>query len=262
MFTAMKRMYLMAVAAALSCACSVKEERSECPCLLNLVFDEVIDSGRFDEAVATVGPSPEVLIGQELVEMEECRESGYEVSVPRRTMMTSVVCGCGEDLFNAVSVRAGTSGVMAFSGEVECRDDRVDVLVDLHKQYCCLTLVLEGYRSADELPFEIRMSAPTDGIGLYDLKPCGGPFSATVSGYLTVNVPRQDPGAVITLGLYDGDGNLIFESDISEKLRKVGYDWTDTDLADAVVVLDYARLECDIEILPWDDNGQYRQIDI
>ena len=262
MFPAMKRLFYMVAAAVLSCACTVKEERSGCPCLLNLVFDEVIDSGRFDEAVATVGPSPEIMIDQEVVAMEECLESGYEVSVPRRTMKTSVVCGCGEDLFNAVYVRAGSSEVMAFSGEVECRDDREDVLVDLHKQYCCLTLILEGFSVDDELPFEIRLSAPTDGIGLYDLKPCGAPFSVTVSGELTVNVPRQDPGAVITLGLYDRDGELIFESDISEKLRKVGYDWTATDLADAVVVLDYARLDCNIEVLPWDDNGQYRQIDI
>lgn len=262
MKSAMKRLYLLAVAAALSSACTVKEERSGCPCLLNLDFDEVIEAGRYEEAVATVGPSPDLLIEQELLEMEPYRGVGYEVSVPRRMILTSVVCGCEENLFSSTSVRVDTSPVMAFAGSVECADDREQILVKLHKQFCNITLVLEGFHSAEEFPYEIRITAPTNSLSLYDLKPCGGPFSATVKGDLNVNVPRQDPKATITVGLYEDGGEPLFESDISAKLAALGYDWTAVNLADAVVVIDYSHLDCSVEILPWEENGQYRQIDI
>lgn len=258
----MKRLYLTAAAAILSFSCTVKEERTDCPCLLTLDFDEVIDDGRYHEAVTTVGTSPDKTLEQELVLMAPYKDVGYEISVPRRMVNTSVVCGCGADRVSGESVIVGTLPVMAFALAVHCSGDKETVGVRLHKQSAVVKLQPEGFDATEEYPFEVRLNAATSALTLYDLKPCGEPFSAMFGEDLSVSIPRQAPDAVLSLDmLADGD-EPVFSVDLAAKLSAAGYDWTAEDLADIVVNIDFARMACSISVLPWEDNGEYGEIDI
>lgn len=252
------------VAVLLLACCSVKEERSGCPCLLNLDLDEVIAEGRFSEAVATVGPSSERPVGQETIEVEPYRGVGYEITVPRRSMMTSVVCGNAPSSVIGSCVDAGTSPVMAFAEKVnlDSETERAQVLVRLHKQYCRMTLVLEGYSAGADFPFVIDLKAQTRSIDLYGLEPCGDPLEETLPENLVINIPRQNPSAPLSLVLKDLTGEVQYEMDLGAKLAAAGYDWTDEDLSDVSVTLDYSHLQCSVTVLDWEDDSQYRQIDI
>lgn len=258
----MRRLFLTVAAAAILSSCTVKEERSDCPCLLNFDLDEVIESGTYAEAVTTLGPSSEGVRERELLEISPYKGIGYEVSVPRKLINTSVVCGVGPELFSGESVNAGTSPVMAFARAVHCREDREIVVVRLHKQYCRVTLQPEGFGSAEEYPFKVRLNASTGSLGLYGLEPCGEPFSAMFQDNLTINVPRQAEGAKLTVDMFGEEPEPVFTVDLSAKLEAAGYDWTEEDLADVSVRIDFARMTCSVVVLPWEENSEYMQIDI
>lgn len=258
----MRTLYLTAVVAVFLSSCTVKEERSGCPCLLNLDLDEVIDDGRYAEAVTTVGPSPEGMHDRKLLDIIPYKGVGYEVSVPRKAINTSVVCGVEPEFFSSSSVVVGTAPVMAFASLVPCKGDRECVVVRLHKQYCRVTLQPEGLQSASEYPFRVRLDAPTESLDLYGLEPCGNPFTAMFQDDLTVNVPRQAVDASLTLDMLGDDSKPVFSIDLSAKLAAAGYDWTEEDLADISVKLDYSRMTCSVVILPWEENSEYMQIDI
>lgn len=258
----MRLSFLTAAAAAILSSCTVKEERTGCPCLLNLDLDQVIETGNYEEAVTTLVPTPEGVRERELIELSPYMGIGYEVSVPRKVINTSVVCGVGQEFFSESSVNAGTAPVMAFAEAVRCREDRETVEVMLHKQYCRVTLLPEGFDSASEYPFRVRLDASTGALDLCSLEPCGEPFSAMFGDDLTINVPRQADGAPLILDMLADGPEPVFSVDLSAKLAAAGYDWSAEDLADVSVKVDFARMTCSVAVLPWDENSEYMQIDI
>lgn len=258
----MKRLFLTVAAAALLSSCSVKEERSGCPCLLKLDFDEVIDNGRYEEAMTTLSPSLKSAGERTPLRIGSYKGIGYEVGVPRRLISVSAVCGAGQELFDGDAVMAGDVPVMAFAASADCRSDTETVRVRLHKQYCRVTVQPEGFASSSEYPFRVRINASTGALDIFDLSPCGSPWTGMLDDDLTVDVPRQRPDALLTLDMLSDSSETVFSIDLSAKLEAAGYDWTDEDLADISVKVDFVRMTCSVAVLPWDESSEYRQIDI
>lgn len=256
-------------------SCSVKETRSGCPCSLVLDLDEVIESGTYVEAVASVDPVGLPDPGREKIDIPSYLGTGYERTVPKNLVLTSVVCGFKNNLFEGDAVRVRNDcqadPIMAFALAKECREDRELVHVALHKQYCRIYFTFEEDAAADGYPFILRVRAACNGFRLYDLSPVEGRFEAVAcendKGILSLDVPRQN-GALLILELLDSESygqgveEVVCEVDLGERLRSMGYDWNAEDLDDASVRIDCSLVEIELGVLPWENEYGYSDWEI
>ena len=271
----MKRFKYVAVALLAFSSCTIKEPRAGCPCLLKLDLDEVIASGRYSKAVATLGPCSDKRIGQEMIEVAPYAGTGYEKTVPRQLVRTSVVCGFNNSIFHSdtlwVNENVQADPIWAFALEKECTEEVETVHVSLHKQFCRMNFVAAGESDLRDYPYVLRVKAGCCGIKLYDLQPVEGTFSAVVredaAGRLTLDVPRQKENALL-LEMLDrtafekGGTEVLYTLDLGQKLEQTGYEWAAEDLDDVTVKIDYARASFSVEVLPWDDDYGYSEVEI
>lgn len=256
-------------------SCTVKEPRDGCPCLLKLDLDEVIASGRYDKAVATLGPCSGASIGQEMIDVAPYAGTGYEKTVPRSLVRTSLVCGFKNSIFRSDTIRVNPNlpadPIWAFALEKECTEEVETVHVSLHKQYCRMNFVAAGEADMQGYPYVLRVRAGCSGMRLYDLQPVEGDFSAVVRedsvGRLSLDVPRQKENELL-LEMLDrtafekGNIEVVYRLDLGRKLAQTGYEWAAVDLDDVTVKIDYARASFSVEVLPWNDDYRYSELEI
>ena len=257
-----------AVLALLAASC-VKEERTDCPCFLTLDLDKVISDSDYSEAVATLGPCTDRTIDQKRIALMDYEGVGYEKKVPKETVRISVVCGFKNGNFRddcyLVPENQQSDPIMAFAESRRCSRERESAEVELHKQYCRIKFKFLGIGEDEEIPYDLRIRADCNGIGLYDLQPIEGAYTATAlksnSGELTMILPRQKSGAV-ALDLVDAGGDVVHVMDVGARMDLLGYDWTKADLDDVSIEIDFCSATMNVGILPWDINYDYETIDI
>ena len=246
----------------LVCSCSIKEDRTPCPCYLVLDLDPLIEAGDYRESLVSV--SSDMLISQEKIELAPYEDIGYEVKVPRRTIRMSVAAGVQSASWHGDTLRceenAEADALYAWSHAQVCDDDMVYLSPKLHKQYCLVGFNILGYDDG-EYEYALRLRADCNALRLYDLKPVEGNYSATVrlsnSGSYSVRVPRQADNRLrldILMpdrrGVY-GDDDLVSTFDIGAEMAALGYDWTKEDLDDVVVTVDMVQANISVEIHEW-----------
>ena len=240
----------------LQTACSVKEDRMPCPCLLHLDFvcPETEDMGLVGLKVTSLNG----FVWRDTVDVSG-GWNGYSLPVPQSSLH--------------VSAWAGDDGLVSESGLVipygdDCpkvfmhdSDIRIDgeychETVTLRKNHCVLTLVTEG---EEKLSSVLRLKGNVAGYDAWGV-PLNGDFSFVLEeggledGYLAV-LPRQNDASLI-LEADDGKGsNVAFA--IGQYIVSSGYDWTAPDLDDIRVTLDYALTEIRVVIGAWESVYGY-----
>ena len=271
-------------------SCSVKEDRSGCPCWMMVEMpgqawhdgEKVGQDGRFpvgagDDGTVVLrlrGNSDEDAVDYEYQVTEAVRVDvgALEYEVPRGSVGVSAVA-----FGNEIPGRAGYDGKSAgdeirvpvgeqmdslygFFKMYHTRCESVLCDVELHKEFCTVSFTLgeDGYTS----PYDIEVWGNVAGVSAWDLMPLEGDFRFAPSpegGVYRVRVPRQLDASLELVMLempdqagHDGERAVVDRLPLGEYIARSGYDWAAEDLADVHIALDMEKQQVMITVSDWD----------
>jgi hypothetical protein len=250
-------------------SCSLKEDRSGCPCWMAVEMPEQVghDGGQVDNDDCVVlrlrGNSDEDEVGYsyQVTEAVKPDVGALEYEVPRGSVGVSVI---------GMPDRVGHDGIVGYDGD-EIRipvGEQMDSLygffrmfytrcesvlcdVELHKEFCTVSFTLgdDGYVS----PYDLEVWGNVAGVSAWDLMPLEGDFRFTPSpedGVYRVRVPRQVDNSLELVMLEDSE--IVDRLPLGEYIARSGYDWAAEDLADVHVALDMEKQQVMITVSGWD----------
>lgn len=238
----------------LSVGC-VKENREECPCRLILDLSNV-DSTRIDIVNITLtANSGFVYKGSRPVPSDE-----DVILVPRGDVFLNVSYNDdGMMTSSGLKIPEGhdcppvymCSSLVSTSG---CEFVRKSV--KMMKNHCVMTIYLEDDET--DFPFDIIVKGNVCG---YDSSgvPMKGRFSCApimlAEDKFTAILPRQMDASLV-LEVNDGSETLKNFA-LGEYVKACGYDWSEDDLKDISVRIDYARTKVVVEVKDWSEVCEF-----
>ncbi|MBR5836685.1 MAG: hypothetical protein IKY66_11095 [Bacteroidales bacterium] len=238
----------------ISSACSVKEDRSPCSCLL--MFGMTCPDKVRTETAEIQITSGEGFMWSERIDLSEAEGSVY---TPRADLHIRAWTGYGElEVGQGILIPSGQDCPRVYMHDSDVRPDgecfRTDVI--LRKNHCVMTLLVVG---DGRINADLRLKgnvAGYDAVG----NPYPGDFDFLLTdgglseGYTAV-LPRQTDASLM-LVIDDGVGNHR-EFALGRYIVASGYDWTAEDLGDVTVTLDYAQTEIRLVIGGWESIYRY-----
>ncbi|MCQ2143059.1 MAG: hypothetical protein MJY56_03215 [Bacteroidales bacterium] len=239
-------------------SCSIKEDRRECPCYLEVDLSEL-----------SAELSPEVFLSIE-------GEGGFSfsktitpdefgslltVKVPRTGVGVQAYYGAwaGEASGRAdLSIPLGSEcpPLYLHYSYVDTSEDVARDTVRLHKDYCLLDVTMLS--SDGEFPFSVAVIGRVDGYE-DDGRPHTGRFDVrelpTIEGRFLVRIPRQNDNSLI-LEIYDDEG-VLRRFALGEYIASSGYDWSAPDLRDIAVKVDYSKIAITVSVGSWSETFSY-----
>lgn len=248
-------------------SCSVKEDRSPCPCYINLNVDQVVQNPDYTEGLVTV-MTADAIIEQKRIRLADYEGKGYDVVVPRRTIHAMTAVGHEDLWWKTDTLYAATNlewgPVMLAHETVVCDDDDKLLTMDFHKEYCRINFVLVGVVDLEDYPFDIRVRANCNALRMRDGKPIRGRYTAYANpsntAMYSVLVPRQEDHEMIVDLLWHSDthdytvNDYVVTLEVGKQMQKTGYNWEKDDLDDVYVTIDVVKATVGISIRPWDSD--------
>ena len=259
--------FLLLVIVLLCAGCSIKEDRSECPCTLVLNLNDV--RKEYFSFLTVRAESSDGFLFQDIVPCSGLSDR-LILKVPRTDIRVNVV---GEAVMNAIEegddacvplgeIRNNGSYIIPewsecppvylFMTKVSTVSDLVEVPVSLKKNYCRISIEMLAVQS-----YEFGLGIVGNFCG-YDVagRPLPGDFgfsSIIKNGKVVeVSVPRQEDNS-LRMQLSDtGDGGVVREFALGEYIAAVGYDWAAEELEDIHVVIDYVRTKITFKVRDWE----------
>jgi len=262
---------LAAVSLALSC--SVKENRHDCPCYVNVNIDDYLTSG-FDRALLSFSSGG--LIGREEVELSQFEEVGYEQAMPRRRGRVAVAAGLGKTMVRSDTLLTPygleADPLWLFCEEFVCSDDEYRIESVARKQYCRLVIGVKGLASGEEYDYSFVVKGNSNALDMYSATAIEGDYCAEATrnetGIFSVRIPRQKKSELLLevlerKALSSTEGRKVkFTVDLSAIFTASGYNWERKDLLDAEVSIDYANAQVSFRIEGWQTDDVFGDIKI
>ena len=232
---------IVSIASLLAAGCSIKEDRSFCPCVLNLSFSlsGVRDGTLWFHLVTDGGFTLSDSVGF------SGGAAVYEAMVPRGSCSVTAVQGdMGLYAPDAGEIMAPPGGgfppLWSCSLDFDTRSDMKTVPVTLHKQHCVLSLSFKKVPPGS-LPLSFNIAGSSRGVTGAGVPVAGNLSSAAASPdgiSFRAIIPRQ-AGGDLMLGVTDGH-KVLRTFALGSLLGEWGYDWTLDDLEDVSLEVDYA----------------------
>lgn len=250
---AMRKAILITLAAAALASCSVKEDRTPCPCWLNVDLDGCLEYS----TDVTVAAWNDRNIYMENVSAADYAD-GYEKPVPKGHVTSTVFCGLIRSTHSAgrITIPYGEQAdpLRAHRNLVECTGEFARDTAVMNKQYATVYLKIEE-TTEEEYPFGLEVESDVNGIEISSLRPTDGAFRypLTLSSDRTcqVRLPRQKDDSRPVIVVYD-KGIETDRLPLWEWILKTGYSWRDRDLKDIYIGVDYVRAEVSVAIQGWE----------
>ncbi len=229
--------------------CSVKENRSLCPCRLVLDFSEVDTS--VVKSVDMEVTSDGFVFTDELASMGMCSEQ--IVYVPRKRVGLGIWNGAeGLRDGKGIHIPLGKDSppVYFHVAGIDADCEMVHEKVIMRKNHCRLTVNIEHGESE---PWKVCIYGNVDGY-MPDGSPSVGDFryepSADDGGGYKVILPRQLDDS-LAMEIDDGSGVLKHFS-LGIYVKQSGYDWDEPDLKDLTIDIDVAFAQITLSVQGWD----------
>ena len=234
-------------------SCSVKEDRSDCPCYLE------VDLSQTDAAYVRLN----AWCGMASVFSESVprsrRDDFHEYRVPRGQVLLSAYRET-PGLFLNGNVLAITEGsqmdsLFACTTRVDTDAEVVHETIRLQKNFTTVSVIFED--EADGRPADCRMEVygTVAGVNARTLMPMSGRFfciagKADEGGY-AFRLPRQ-MDAELSAVLYSPDGGLMDIYHLGDLIQKAGFDWSRESLGDIEIRVDKPEAGFTITVKEWD----------
>ena len=248
----------LAAVLALLASCSVKEDRDECPCWLEVAVSGCERIAR-NITVSAWNPSTVFMEGIDVRDYPK----GYERKVPKGYLTVSAFAGrkvqelSGESL--VIPDGLPCDSLWAHRALVNCNGEFARDTAVLHKQFATVHLKIDNLKEGEQYPYALVLRSRFDGLRLTDCSPHAGVWSCDLDrlpdGTYVFRVPRQGDGSLaIDLML---DGEKMDEYPVGEYILQSGYSWLSEDLDDIWIGMDYGGSEPNIVIEKWGDSDPY-----
>lgn len=235
-------------------SCSIKEDRTHCPCRLSMDITACSPYG--EKVILAAWGTGRIFC--ETVAVSDYPET-YDRGVPKG-YVHAIACSALEE--SALSGRyilipegRQTDKVMARSELVDCRGETAHDKVTLHKQYATVHLNVDC-PDGGAYPYSLAVKGNINGLDLVTLEPVEGPYSSALQANpdgtsWEFRLPRQKTGSKIEL-------QVIHEGEVRDTLplyrwiEATGYSWKETDLKDISITMDYARTHVTVIVQGWE----------
>ncbi len=239
----------------LAVSCTVKEDRSDCPCILTIDFSSCNEN---KETLSVKGWTGADALFDYKVLVKDYPD-GMRVTVPKGRFRYNVCAMAssyhisGTSVFCPLGKQAGA--LFAYKKTLIASGEEAYDRVYLHKQYAVLNISFGNNEGDNAGITEIRIRADYNGMSLDDLSPIAGAFSSTAAasdGYFSISLPRQGDGKII-MDIYAGEDH-VKEIDLAAVLLENGYSWESEDLNDAWIDFDMGQIKGDVESEDWEEG--------
>lgn len=240
----------------LPASCSVREDRGECPCWLEVFCAGCPEDGLFFSADAPDGRTSDWHFVR-----TDFSPSATVTVARRRQVWCSWADGHGIEVDGRIyRIDAGRQcdSLYSWHGGKDCRCESQKDTIVLHKQFCTVFLTLSNPGKGD-YPFEIEVRGNSAGLDLISGIAVDGRFRfrpRIEQDRCSFRLPRQCPGSELTLAFYR-DGEFLSAADLGNAMLESGYDWEDIDLEDVRLDIQYSRLTGVIKIEDWEDGRSW-----
>lgn len=240
----------------LLCSCSVKENRTSCPCWLK-VFVSTCHQYCNDLTISTWGESQ---LFSDRIALGD-HPNYYEKTVPkgfvRSVAYTGVKRGSIEDGRYLIERGNDADSLYSHSSMVDCRGEFATDTVRFHKQFARVFIKVE-MEEGDNYPYEFIVRSNVCGMDMKDQSLIFGefekPFSVDEYGETVFSLPRQEAESdVLQIHMYR-NGILIKTIPLAKQVREAGYSWLTKDLKDIYLGIDYAEAMVSISVQGWEDG--------
>lgn len=249
-------------------SCSVKEDRGECPCYLQLVPNEgrkMAESGGFLVHVYNDEHSVEVL---DSIPWKSFAKNNYETPIARGRKTVCCISGVSAQIAEGelLLIEHGhqADSIFACSEMLDAIRETVSSRVVSNKQYTNVFMKYKG--SGDSgFPYCFVLRGNVCGINMRTLQPVPGAFEYRTGvpdklDIIRFRLPRQ-MDASLMLDIYDkDDGKLIDSYAVGESIVDSGFDWTAADLDDIYIGIDKYPNTITVTVLDWEYAGAYEEL--
>lgn len=248
-----------ALCAALLLSCTVKEDRTGCPCFLTFDFGgveaaDLMERG-LDSLVLAVSAGSAFYAEEGFALRDHVQE--YSLAVPKTQVCAFVACGAGKADVSPDGFRIPEGSecpALYMSSETfTAETDEMRRAVTFHKSYCMLTVSMKTSFNAQVRPCRISLEGSVAGCSM-DGTPADGVFrcfsSPSAGGLCHLNIPRQKD-ASLRLVIEFLDSGEIRSFPVGEYIIESGYDWRAADLEDVSVEMDFSRSSLTVSTSKW-----------
>lgn len=265
-----------ALSGTLTSCSSIFEDRTECPCRLYVDLDKsperpVCDLFVWNEETTALKETADARdYNDQYPFCRGVRKNIYDISA---------AAGCRNNYLEGrtLLLKPGTQcdSLWAYcSRNLDCTGESAYDTVRLHKQYAAVLMALK-INEIEDFPYHIVLKSDAKGIDLCNVKePILGtfgpknsersdgeydaafslPLELPASGECRFNLQRHGRGSLnIRIELFDKNGSFYMGYNLGEEINRSGYDWTEDDLKDIRIDIDFSRQEIkNIVVTPWD----------
>ena len=231
-------------------SCSVKEDRSDCPCFLTLDLREVPVAVPEEAFPVRWHLTQGAWSDTGLLSKEDCEAGVFHVAMPRGGAQVYAVTGDEGQFDEGLEIEPGHGcpPVRLWTAAIDARGENAQATVRLRKMYCRLTIRLTGTPASRPYRFVLEGGVSgyeTSGYpvpGFFRCRPDPSPGQAGKTDW-TACLPRQRDDSLL---LHICDLNAGEETPplrtfaLGHIIAAAGYDWTAPDLEDLTLDLDFA----------------------
>lgn len=234
------------------CSCSVKEDRTPCPCWLSLDLSGCKQiSNSF--TISAQGLSPLFTESFSITDYPEF----FEKEVKKGMVTASVLCGY-DNLFEKDGQVLSPEGsdalpVWGYMNSIDCTGEFARDSVILGRQSARIYLKIESV-NGKAYPYQLIAKSDVCGLQIKDLSPVKGKYAYTLTlddeSVCTFRLYRQTQDSKATISVLE-DGKLIDTLPLYEWINATGYDWDAKDLKDIYIGMDYSKSNVTITVQDW-----------
>lgn len=256
--------FLLTMTLAVISSCSIKEERGECPCILE-INTSITQKGYLVDIAGFDGDSRTLF---DRFERDSCPER-YEREVKRCYLTISGVLSDRSVEYSMggriISLEMGMQADSLFAGvsQVDASGETASSTVSLHKQFTTIRIYQEqeGEETCDYM-MEVRGDCA--GFDVLSLKPVDGEFHYETpfpKEGTSFRITRMDEESSLWITITDAQtGDAVRSFQISTLMKSAGYDCNAIDLQDVDICVNLVSLDCLLSVKEW--SGNVIEIDI
>lgn len=238
-------------AAALS-SCSVKEDRSPCPCLLTI---DLSACPEYRESMPLRGRKGQADCLSEDIDIFENSDRRLTRTIGKGVLSYGICSPLVESsiMDGIIRIPEGSQAdpLFAYAQTVDATAETAYDMVQMHKQFAEMTVT---FGRLDNTEIEsITVMTGSNGLDLISLEPVEGAFRYTSrgeNGFFKVRLPRLGDGRIL-IEARDSEGR-VKNYDIGNPVKAAGFDWTAEDLDDFWINYDFSSSSFSVEVSPWD----------
>ncbi len=239
------------------CSCTVKEDRTVCPCLLEVFFP---DKGETFSKVLLEGWAADEVFRDEI--LLGGNQDTYKRRVPRTMIHFSAVTGlaqCNHQGY-VITVPEGNQcdSIYGYIDSVDCSGETAYTEVDFHKQFSTVTIqIINDSFPAQDYSFVV--SSGSNGLDMLSLQAIAGQFKHQLEledgRRMAFRLPRQGDDSLMLLVAHKSGDSVKYP--LGQFISDTGYDWDATDLKDVFITIDISRNKVTIGVAGWENAVDY-----